>query len=278
MRALVIGHRGMLGTDLMAHLADGSHDAVGLDLPDIDITDRRGTIRKVSEAAPDVVFHLAAWTDVDGAEDAEEQALVVNGEGTRNVAIAAREAGAALVAVSTDYVFPGTGGPYAEDDPTDPIQAYGRTKLAGERLAELEYPEGTRIARTAWLYGANGRNFVDTMIGLGSDPARDHVDVVADQTGCPTWTKDLCPALVDISGLPPGIYHAAGGGSTTWADFAREAFRLAQVQCEVRDTTTEAFNRPAPRPAVSVLEVTHEGAPRLRAWEDALADYIRERS
>lgn len=278
MRALVIGHRGMLGTDLMAHLADGGHDAVGLDLPDIDITDRRGTIRKVSEAAPDVVFHLAAWTDVDGAEDAEEQALVVNGEGTRNVAIAAREAGAALVAVSTDYVFPGTGGPYAEDDPTDPIQAYGRTKLAGERLAELEYPEGTRIARTAWLYGANGRNFVDTMIGLGSDPARDHVDVVADQTGCPTWTKDLCPALVDISGLPPGIYHAAGGGSTTWADFAREAFRLAQVQCEVRDTTTEAFNRPAPRPAVSVLEVTHEGAPRLRAWEDALADYIRERS
>ncbi len=278
MRALVIGHRGMLGTDLMAHLAAAGHQATGLDLPDIDITDRRRTIRMVSEAAPDVVFHLAAWTDVDGAEEHEEQALVVNGEGTRNVAIAAREAGAALVAVSTDYVFPGTGGPYAEDDATDPIQAYGRTKLAGERLAELEYPDGTRIARTAWLYGANGRNFVDTMIGLGSDPARDHVDVVADQVGCPTWTKDLCPALVDIAGLPAGVYHAAGGGSTSWADLAREAFRLAQVDCEVRDTTTEAFARPAPRPAVSVLEVTHEGAPRLRAWEDALADYIRERS
>lgn len=278
MRALVIGHRGMLGTDLMAHLAAAGHQATGLDLPDIDITDRRPTIRMVSEAAPDAVFHLAAWTDVDGAEEHEEQALVVNGEGTRNVAIAAREAGAVLVAVSTDYVFPGTGGPYAEDDPTDPLQAYGRTKLAGERLAELEYPDGTRIARTAWLYGANGRNFVDTMIGLGSEPARDHVDVVADQVGCPTWTKDLCPALVDIAGLPAGIYHAAGGGSTTWADLAREAFRLAQVECEVRDTTTEAFARPAPRPAVSVLEVTHEGAPRLRAWEDALADYIRERA
>ncbi|MDA3005643.1 MAG: dTDP-4-dehydrorhamnose reductase [Actinomycetota bacterium] len=278
MRALVIGHRGMLGTDLMAHLAAAGHQATGLDLPDIDITDRRRTIRMVSEAAPDVVFHLAAWTDVDGAEEHEEQALVVNGEGTRNVAIAAREAGAALVAVSTDYVFPGTGGPYAEDDATDPLQAYGRTKLAGERLAELEYPDGTRIARTAWLYGANGRNFVDTMIGLGSDPARDHVNVVADQVGCPTWTRDLCPALVDIAGLPAGIYHAAGGGSTSWADFAREAFRLAQVDCEVRDTTTEAFARPAPRPAVSVLEVTHAGAPRLRAWEDALADYIRERS
>lgn len=278
MRALVIGHRGMLGTDLMAHLAATGHQATGLDLPDIDITDRRRTIRMVSEAAPDVVFHLAAWTDVDGAEEHEEQALVVNGEGTRNVAIAAREAGAALVAVSTDYVFPGTGGPYAEDDATDPIQAYGRTKLAGERMAELEYPDGTRIARTAWLYGANGRNFVDTMIGLGSDPARDHVDVVADQVGCPTWTKDLCPALVDIAALPAGIYHAAGGGSTTWAGLAREAFRLAHVDCEVRDTTTEAFARPAPRPAVSVLEVTHEGAPRLRAWEDALADYIRERS
>lgn len=278
MKALVIGHRGMLGTDLMDHLAAQGHEAVGLDLPEIDITDRRQVVRAVGEVAPDVVFHLAAWTDVDGAEENEEQALLVNGEGTRNVAIAAREAGAALVAVSTDYVFPGTGGPYREDDATDPLQAYGRTKLAGERLAELEYPEGTRIARTAWLYGANGRNFVDTMIGLGQDPSRDHVDVVADQEGCPTWTRDLCPALVQIAGLPPGIYHAAGGGSTTWAGFAREAFRLADVPCEVRDTTTEAFNRPAPRPAVSVLEVTHEGAPRLRAWEDALADYIRERS
>lgn len=278
MKALVIGHRGMLGTDLMDHLAAEGHEAVGLDLPEIDITDRRQVVRAVAEVAPDVVFHLAAWTDVDGAEENEEQALLVNGEGTRNVAIAAREAGAVLVAVSTDYVFPGTGGPYREDDATDPLQAYGRTKLAGERLAELEYPEGTRIARTAWLYGANGRNFVDTMIGLGQDPSRDHVDVVADQEGCPTWTRDLCPALVQIAALPPGIYHAAGGGSTTWAGFAREAFRLADVPCEVRDTTTEAFNRPAPRPAVSVLEVTHEGAPRLRAWEDALADYVRERS
>lgn len=278
MKALVIGHRGMLGTDLMDHLAAEGHEAVGLDLPEIDITDRRQVVRAVAEVAPDVVFHLAAWTDVDGAEENEEQALLVNGEGTRNVAIAAREAGAVLVAVSTDYVFPGTGGPYREDDATDPLQAYGRTKLAGERLAELEYPEGTRIARTAWLYGANGRNFVDTMIGLGQDPSRDHVNVVADQEGCPTWTRDLCPALVQIAGLPPGIYHAAGGGSTTWAGFAREAFRLADVPCEVRDTTTEAFNRPAPRPAVSVLEVTHEGAPRLRAWEDALADYVREHS
>lgn len=276
MKALVIGHRGMLGTDLMEHLAEGGNDVVGLDLPEIDITDRRQVIRMVSGAAPDVVFHLAAWTDVDGAEEHEEQALLVNGEGTRNVAIACREAGAVFVAVSTDYVFPGTGGPYQEDSATDPIQAYGRTKLAGERLAELEYPGGTRIARTAWLYGAHGRNFVDTMIGLAA--GRDHVDVVADQTGCPTWTKDLCPALVAVADQPPGVYHVAGTGSTTWADFCREAFRLAQVECEVRDTTTEAFNRPAPRPEVSVLEVTHEGAPRLRAWEDALADYIRERS
>lgn len=276
MKALVIGHRGMLGTDLMAHLADTGIDAVGLDLPDIDITDRRATIRAVSEAAPDVVFHLAAWTDVDGAEEHEEQALMVNGEGTRNVAIACREAGSALVAVSTDYVFPGTGGPYDEWAATDPLQAYGRTKLAGERLAEMEYPEGTRIARTAWLYGANGKNFVDTMLMLAID--RDAVDVVADQTGCPTWTKDLCPALVEIAGLEPGVYHTAGGGSTTWADFAREIFRVAEVDCAVNDTTTEAFNRPAPRPEVSVLEVTREGAPRLRAWEDALADYIGERS
>lgn len=276
MTALVIGHRGMLGTDLMAHLLEQGHEVVGRDLPELDITDRKVVIRAVSEAGADSVFHLAAWTDVDAAEEHEAQALLVNGEGTRNVAIACREAGATLVAVSTDYVFPGTGGPYDEDAATDPIQAYGRTKLAGERLAELEYPDGTRIARTAWLYGANGRNFVDTMLGLAA--TRDHVDVVADQTGCPTWTKDLCPALVALVNQPAGRFHTAGGGSTTWAHFAREVFRLADVDCQVVDTTTTAFARPAPRPEISILTVTRPGAPRLRAWEDALADYIGERS
>lgn len=276
MTALVIGHRGMLGTDLMGHLLEQGHEVVGRDLPELDITDRKAVIRAVSEAGADAVFHLAAWTDVDAAEEHEVQALLVNGEGTRNVAIACREAGATLVAVSTDYVFPGTGGPYDEDAATDPIQAYGRTKLAGERLAEMEYPDGTRIARTAWLYGANGRNFVDTMLGLAA--TRDQVDVVADQTGCPTWTKDLCPALVALVDQPAGVFHTAGGGSTTWADFAREIFRLAHVDCRVVDTTTAALARPAPRPEISILEVTRPGAPRLRAWEDALADYIGERS
>lgn len=276
MTALVIGHRGMLGTDLMGHLLEQGHEVVGRDLPELDITDRKAVIRAVSEAGADAVFHLAAWTDVDAAEEHEVQALLVNGEGTRNVAIACREAGATLVAVSTDYVFPGTGGPYDEDAATDPIQAYGRTKLAGERLAEMEYPDGTRIARTAWLYGANGRNFVDTMLGLAA--TRDQVDVVADQTGCPTWTKDLCPALVALVDQPAGVFHTAGGGSTTWADFAREIFRLAHVDCRVVDTTTAALARPAPRPEISILEVTRPGAPRLRAWEDALADYIGERA
>ncbi len=276
MTALVIGHRGMLGTDLMGHLIEQGHEVVGRDLPELDITDRKAVIRAVSEAGADAVFHLAAWTDVDAAEEHEVQALLVNGEGTRNVAIACREAGATLVAVSTDYVFPGTGGPYDEYAATDPIQAYGRTKLAGERLAEMEYPDGTRIARTAWLYGANGKNFVDTMLGLAA--TRDHVDVVADQIGCPTWTKDLCPALVALVDQPAGVFHTAGGGSTTWADFAREVFRLAHVDCRVVDTTTTALARPALRPEISILEVTRPGAPRLRAWEDALADYIGERS
>lgn len=264
----------MLGTDLMDHLVATGHDAVGLDLPEVDITDSRQTIRRVREAMPDVVFHLAAWTDVDGAESNEVQALTVNGEGTRHVAVACREVGATLVTVSTDYVFSGEDGPYRESSPTDPIQAYGRSKLAGERLAELEYPKGTRIARTGWLYGQHGRNFVDTMRALGV--TRDHVDVVADQTGSPTWTRDLCPALVALADLPAGTYHVAGGGSTTWADLAREVFRLTGLDCEVRDITTEAAGRPAPRPMASVLEVTHEGAPRLRAWDTALADYIRE--
>lgn len=275
MRALVTGAAGMLGQDLVPVLEAAGHTVVAVDL-DVDITDAAAVDGCVDAVCPEAVFHLAAWTDVDGAEEHEAQALAVNGDGARNVARAAARAGASLVLVSTDYVFDGASGrDYTEDDQPAPLGAYGRTKLAGERAVLDEHPRGARIARTAWLYGRHGRNFVDTMRRLAGE--RDEVAVVDDQEGGPTWTRDLAPALVALLDLPPGIYHTTGAGSVTWAGFAEAIFVEDGVPCRVRRITTAQIGRPAPRPARSVLAVTKPGTPRLRHWREALGDYIRER-
>ncbi len=273
MRILVTGAAGMLGRDLVPRLA-ARHDVVGVDM-EVDVTDLRAIGDCVREVAPQAVFHLAAWTDVDGAEESEEAAEAVNALGSGNVAAAAAEVGAALVVPSTDYVFDGLQGrAYTEDDATSPLGVYGRTKLAGEVAALAACPAGTRIARTAWLYGAHGKNFVDTMRRLGQE--RDEVSVVDDQEGCPTWTRDLAPALEALLDQPPGIYHTAGGGSVTWAGFARAIFAEAGIDCRVAPITTAELGRPAPRPVYSPLAVTRPGAPRLRPWRDALRDYLKE--
>ena len=262
----------MLGKDLTAHLS-GRHEVTGCDL-EVDITSPEAVDRFVAELRPEAIIHCAAWTDVDGAEANEAAALAVNGVGSGNVAAAAAAVGASLVVVSTDYVFDGSStGDYAEDAPPSPIGAYGRTKLSGEEAALLAHPAGVRIARTAWLYGRGGRNFVDTMLRVSTD--RDVVDVVDDQIGCPTWTCDLAPALEALIKQPPGVYHTAGAGSVTWAGFAEAIFAEAGVRCEVRRIRTAQLARPAPRPARSVLTVTKAHAPRLRPWREALCDYIR---
>ena len=212
---------------------------------------------------------------MDGAEANESAALALNARGSENVAHAAARHGAALVAVSTDYVFDGTSMvPYPEDAPTSPLGAYGRTKLAGERAALAVHPAGTRIVRTAWLYGTHGRNFVDTMRRLAA--TSDEVQVVADQIGSPTWTKDLAPAIEAAFTQPPGIYHATGSGSVSWSEFAEAIFAEAGLSCRVIPITTATFGRPAPRPARSALAVTFPNFPRLRPWRDALRDYLRE--
>jgi dTDP-4-dehydrorhamnose reductase len=275
MKVLVTGAAGMLGRDLVAYL-QSNHDVTAVDL-DVDVTDPAAVDACVDACHPEAIFHLAAWTNVDGAEENEDAALAVNGEGSRNIARAAARVGAALVLPSTDYVFDGKkGASYAEDDPTGPLGAYGRTKLAGEVAALEQWPEGTRIARTAWLYGRYGKNFVDTMRSLGAE--RDEVSVVDDQEGSPTWTCDLAPALVALLDAPPGIHHTAGQGSVTWAGFAEAIFDEAGLPCRVRRITTAEMGRPAPRPAVSVLSVTNPATPRLRPWREALSDYIGETS
>ncbi len=275
MRTLVTGAAGMLGQDLVPMLRARGDEVTAIDL-DVDITDLAAVRACVASVRPEAIFHLAAWTDVDGAEADEPAALAVNGDGTAHVATAAAGVGATLVAVSTDYVFDGASAAgYAEDDPTGPIGAYGRTKLAGEQAALAAHPAGTRIARTAWLYGAGGANFVDTMLTLGA--THDELRVVADQTGSPTWTRDLAPALIALLDQPAGIYHTAGGGSVSWAGFAEAIFAAAGIACTVRPVTTAEFGRPAPRPAWSILNVTKRGAPRLRPWQDALRDYLATR-
>jgi dTDP-4-dehydrorhamnose reductase len=272
-RILVTGAAGMLGRDLVAHL-EPRHQVVGCDI-EVDITNAAVISAFVEGVRPKGIIHCAAWTDVDGAEADEAGAHRLNAEGTRNVAKAAARVDAALVVVSTDYVFDGSSSsPYTEDSPTAPIGVYGRTKLAGEQYAMTAHPGGTRIVRTAWLYGSQGRNFVDTMRGLGA--TRDEVTVVADQVGSPTWTKELAPALEAALAHPPGVYHATGSGSVSWAGFAEAVFQEAAISCRVAPTTTAAFGRPAPRPAHSTLANTKPDFPTLRPWRDALRYYLRE--
>ncbi|HVP01198.1 MAG TPA: dTDP-4-dehydrorhamnose reductase [Solirubrobacteraceae bacterium] len=278
MRLLVVGAAGMLGHALGPAARAAGHEVVERDIDSIDITDVAATRAIVSADAPQVVINLAAWTDVDGAEEHEDVALRVNGDGAGNLAAAAREAGARIVQISTDYVFPGDAHePYVESDPTGPRSAYGRTKLAGEQAVAAANPDHV-IARTAWLYGAGGKNFVDTMLALGAE--REEVRVVDDQVGCPTWTGHLAPALLTLAaGRATGIFHAAGGGRCSWFDLARAALEAAGATCRVVPTTTAEFPRPAPRPAFSVL-ATERGADavHLPAWREGLAGFLAERA
>ncbi|QXE39376.1 dTDP-4-dehydrorhamnose reductase [Streptomyces sp. GMY02] len=278
---LVTGAGGMLGRDLLARLAVAGERAAGLDRTALDITDP-GSVRAAMEThAPAVVVNCAAWTAVDDAEAEETEALAVNGTGPRVLAEACAASGAVLIQVSTDYVFAGDGRtPYGEYDPTAPRSAYGRTKLAGERAVLGALPETGYVVRTAWLYGAGGGNFVRTMIKLES--VKDTLDVVDDQRGQPTWTADLADRLVRLGqaalagAAEPGIYHGTSGGETSWFGLTREIFRLLGADPErVRPTTSEAFVRPAPRPAYSVLG--HErwkplGIEPIRDWREALEE------
>lgn len=272
MRWLVTGARGMLGADVVAHLCsrDGEH-VVALGREQLDVRDPGAVAAALDAHRPDVVVNCAAWTAVDDAETHEAEALAVNGHGVRELAAACAEAGARLVHVSTDYVFDGTAAePYPEDAPPNPLGAYGRTKLAGERAA---LAHGHLVVRTAWLYGAHGANVVRTMLRRAA--AGEGVAVVTDQVGQPTWSADLAARLVALAriGAPPGVYHGTNAGQTTWYGFAREIYAAAGADpALVTPTTSAALGRPAPRPAYSVLGHTgwaRAHLPPMRHWREA---------
>ncbi|GAA0275839.1 dTDP-4-dehydrorhamnose reductase [Actinomadura nitritigenes] len=266
---LVTGAGGMLGTDVVARL-DG---AVAPGRGELDLTDAGAVREALRRHRPEVVVNCAAWTAVDDAEAHEDAALAVNGTAVEALVAGCAEIGAKLVQVSTDYVFDGTATePYPEDAPTAPVNAYGRTKLAGE-AAVLGYERGY-VVRTAWLYGAHGPSFVRTMARLAGE--RDTVEVVDDQAGQPTWTGDLADRIVALAraGAPAGVYHGTSAGRTTWYGLAREVFALLGLDpARVRPTTSERFVRPAPRPAFSVLghgRWAAAGLAPMHDWRDAL--------
>jgi dTDP-4-dehydrorhamnose reductase len=265
----------MLGTDVVA--AAAAHDVVALTRAQLDVTDAEAVREVVRDAHPDAVINCAAWTDVDGAESAEADATAINGDGAGHVAAAAAEAGAFVVHVSTDYVFAGDARePYAEADPTGPRTAYGRSKLAGERAVAAAAPDAHAIVRTAWLFGPNGGNFVDTMLRLGAE--RDALSVVDDQVGSPTYTGHLAQALVAIAETRPnGVLHVAGGGRCSWYDLAVATFERAGLAVAVTPCTTADFPRPAPRPAFSVLGSTRHDHPTLPPWQEGLAAHLAAR-
>lgn len=271
-RWLITGAGGQLGAELLRVLAN--RDVVGLKRADLDVADEAAVRDALTEHKPDVVINAAAYTAVDPAEADEAGATLGNVTGPRNLAAATSRTGARLVHVSTDYVFAGDAdSPYDEDSPTAPRSVYGRTKRAGE-LAVLEQHPGAYVVRTAWVYGAEGANFVKTMVRLERE--RDVVSVVNDQRGSPTWSRDLAGGLAAIGGsaAEPGIYHCTNAGETTWFGLAQAIFEeLGADPGRVSPTTTEAFPRPAPRPAYSVLGNRRWRAANLPAmphWRDAL--------
>jgi dTDP-4-dehydrorhamnose reductase len=277
MRLLVTGAGGMLGRAVVEAAQRLGHDVRAATRADLDITDPGAVAQAVAELRPGAVINCAAYTDVDGAESDRETAAAINGDGAGHVAAAAELAGATIIHVSTDYVFDGSKRePWLESDAVAPLGAYGESKLAGELAVAAANPAHA-IVRTAWLFGAGGKNFVDTMLALGA--AREEVSVVTDQVGCPTWTGHLAAALVELAERPvqTGIHHVAGSGSCSWNELAIEVFDRALIDCRVLPTTTAAFPRPAPRPAYSVLGTERSNPLVLPPWQDGVAAYLATR-
>lgn len=289
---LITGAKGQLGSELVRRAKRSAHFpfARGIDHSELDLTDPfavRDTVqqwarvvRADSRGHRLVVLNPAAYTAVDKAEDDERTAYAVNAAAPALLATACAAAGARLIQLSTDYVFPGDAKePYDVDSRTGPRSAYGRTKLAGEQAVREVLPSGSWVVRTAWLYGAGGPNFVTTMARL--ERARETVSVVDDQRGSPTWAGDLADRLLSLarSEAPAGTYHGTNAGSTTWFDFSRAIFaELGADPSRVLPTSSGAAVRPAPRPAYSVLSPAAwdgAGLPPFPGWREALAEAFR---
>lgn len=278
MKILVTGASGQLGHDVCRELTARGIENRGTSSRELDITDTEAVRKYVTAYAPDAVIHCAAWTAVDKAEDEYESAYAVNAEGTRALALACKESGAKMLYISTDYVFPGDGERFYEpENNTGPLNAYGTTKLAGERAVK-ELLERYFIVRISWAFGVNGSNFVKTMLRLAE--TRTELSVVCDQIGSPTYTADLAPLLCDmIMTEKYGTYHATNEGVCSWAEFAQTIFRLAGRDVTVCPIPTSQYPTRAVRPLnsrMSKAKLDTMGFRRLPCWQDALMRYLKE--
>lgn len=276
MKVFVTGVKGQLGFDVVNELEKRGHEAVGVDIEEMDITDEDSVNRVIKRNAPDAVIHCAAYTAVDAAEDNEELCRKVNADGTGNIARVCRELDIKMMYISTDYVFNGQGTrPWEPDDKREPLNVYGQSKYEGE-LAVEENLTRYFIVRIAWVFGVNGKNFVKTMLNLGK--TRDKVTVVADQIGSPTYTYDLARLLVDmIETEKYGRYHATNQGLCSWYEFACEIFRQTGMNVKVEPVAADQYPVKAKRPMNSRMNKDKLGANgfrRLPSWQDALARYL----
>lgn len=271
MKVLVTGAAGQLGTALQAELT--AHDVVAVTRAQLDITDLAATRAAVRDVRPDIILNAAAYNKVDGAESEPYEAFRGNAVGPRNLALASREIGAAILHVSSDYVFDGRRAePYHEFDSPSPASAYGRSKLAGEEAVRQLNPRHF-VVRTAWVYHTHGQNFAKTMLRLAE---RGPVRVVSDQFGSPTFAPHLARAIAElVDNEAYGTFHLAGAGEASWFDLTRELFAVLGLDVEVMPVSTAQFPRPAERPRYSALISIQEPRVQLPAWPEGVAEFAR---
>jgi dTDP-4-dehydrorhamnose reductase len=273
MRVALTGSNGMLGYDIKKVFK--GIELITFTRQDFDVTDLDKSLATIKDANPDYLIHAAAYTDVDGSELNPEKAYLVNGLGTRNVTIACEEIKCPIFYIGSDYIFDGhKKTPYTEWDEPRPLNQYGLSKLIGERFV-ISLTNRFYIVRTSWLYGKNGKNFVDTVLRLFVE--KEEIDVVDDQIGVPTYTYDLAIKLRELLGRGYGIYHITNSGKCSWYEFALEIASIKGITKKIKPTTSDKFVRPAKRPSFSVLENTMlrlEGIEELRQWKHALHEYL----
>ena len=280
MRILVTGVKGQLGYDVVNEMEKRGLESVGVDVEEMDITDKAACEKVITEANVDAVIHCAAYTAVDAAEDNVEICMKVNAEGTRNIAEVCKKLDIKMMYISTDYVFDGQGErPWEPDDERHPLNVYGQSNYEGE-LAVEELLEKFFTVRIAWVFGVNGKNFIKTMLRIGKE--RGAASVVCDQIGSPTYTYDLARLLVDMIQTDKyGRYHATNEGLCSWYEFACEIFRAAGMD-EVKVTPVTSAEYPASkakRPMnsrISKEKLSDNGFERLPDWKDAVARYLKE--
>lgn len=275
MKVFITGAHGQLGTDIV-NLFSRDHQVIGVSRQELDITDFFQVISGIHRIKPDVIIHAAGYTQVDQAENDHDRAYLVNAFGTRNLAVAAQHVGAKIIYISTDYVFDGKSSiPYKEFDHANPLNVYGRSKLAGEELVKT-LSNKYFIVRTSWLFGLHGNNFVKTMLKLAQNNAE--ISVVDDQVGSPTNTMDLACFLKELSETEKyGIYHASNTGICSWYEFAKAVFEEAGIVIKVIPVQSKDFTLPALRPAFSALDhmgIRLNGFSDFRHWREALKEHL----